>query len=203
MGEDSMVALPDVTMMAVADIRPYWRNPRRIPDEAVAAVAESIQRYGYQQPIVVDPDGVIIVGHTRHAALKKLGVEKVPVYVAHLSEEKAKEYRLVDNRTGEMSGWDHGALVSELREWEASLLETFFPDVDLEVDAINAAVSDVTADDVDRAAEQVVKVKDPGKVLTTEVVCPACFHTFTVRTDSLPGLSRVDLEALGGGDGAG
>src|SRR5690348_363088 len=104
------VALPKTRTLKVADIKPYFRNPRRITEEAVNAVAESIQRYGYVQPITVDSDNVIIVGHTRHRALQKLGVKQVQVYVSDLSEEKAKEYRLIDNRTSEMTTWDHEAL---------------------------------------------------------------------------------------------
>lgn len=189
------VALPETKTVAVEDIKPYWRNPRRIPAEAIEAVATSIREYGYQQPIVVDTDMVVIVGHTRLQALKKLGVTEVPVYVSDLPEAKAKEYRLIDNRTGEMTTWDHSALVLELREFETSLLESFFPDIDLEIGQIKDAVN-VTNEDVAKAEESIKKVKEAETILTTEVVCPSCFHSFKVRTDSLPGLSRNDLNGM-------
>lgn len=186
--------LPEIHTRTLDEITPYWRNPRRISDEAVEAVAESIRRYGYQQPIVVDSDNVIVVGHTRYAALKSLGVSEVPVYVTDLPASKVSEYRLVDNRTGEMSEWDHEALVLELREWEEGLLESFFPDLDLEIGQITDAVT--TDAEVDAAVTEVTRIKDAAPVLTTDVVCPACFHSFKVRTDSLPGLSRNDLAAM-------
>jgi site-specific DNA-methyltransferase (adenine-specific) len=195
MTEPTTAALPVTTTLPIEEIKPYWRNPRRIPPEAVAAVAKSIEDYGYQQPIVVDLENVVIVGHTRLAALKSLGFTHVPVYVSDLPEDKAREYRLVDNRTSEMSSWDHTALVMELREWEQGLLSAYFPDIDLEIDQINSAM-DVTQKDVDDATAKMLEVHGTGKVMTTQVVCPACFHTFEVRTDSLPGLSHQDMAEL-------
>jgi hypothetical protein len=130
-------------------------------------------------------------------AVRQLGWTEVPVYVATLPEAKAKEYRLIDNKTGEMTSWDHSSLVLELREFEQALLETFFPDVDLEIGAINDA-NDVTNRQVEEATAKIGKVAtaDPTATLTTEIVCPACFHSFEVRTRSLPGLSYSDLWEL-------
>ena len=78
-------------------IRPYDKNPRK-NDPAVDAVARSITDYGFRQPIVVDADGVIVVGHTRWKAAQKLGLKQVPVHVADLPPEKAKAYRIADNQ---------------------------------------------------------------------------------------------------------
>ena len=101
----------------ISEIHPYENNPRRISDEAVEKVANSIREFGFQQPIVVDSAHVIIVGHTRLKAAKKLGLETVPVVVAdNLTEEQAKAYRLADNKTGELSEWDDDALLDELEE---------------------------------------------------------------------------------------
>lgn len=100
----------------VTEIKPYERNPRN-NDGAVDAVAASIKEFGWQQPIVVDKDGVIIAGHTRYKAAKKLGCKSVPVVVAdELTEEQVKAYRLADNKTGELAGWDFGSLQTELDE---------------------------------------------------------------------------------------
>ena len=89
----------------ISEIHPHENNPRRISDEAVEKVANSIREFGFQQPIVVDSAHVIIVGHTRLKAAKKLGLETVPVVVAdNLTEEQAKAYRLADNKTGELTG---------------------------------------------------------------------------------------------------
>lgn len=98
----------------IKKVKPYERNPRR-NDNAVDAVAASIREFGFRQPIVVDRDGVIIVGHTRLKAAKKLGMKEVPVLVADdLTEEQVKAYRLADNKTGELAGWDFAALEEEL-----------------------------------------------------------------------------------------
>jgi len=100
-------------------IRPYEKNPRQ-NDQAVEAVARSIREFGFKQPIVVDAQGVIIVGHTRWKAARKLGLEKVPVVVAKdLSPEQAKAYRIADNKTGELATWDYELLPVELGELEA------------------------------------------------------------------------------------
>lgn len=100
----------------IKSIRPYEKNPRR-NDEAVDAVAASIKEFGWQQPIVVDKDGVIIVGHTRYKAAKKLKCDTVPVVVADdLTEDQVKAYRLADNKTGELAEWDTALLGEELAE---------------------------------------------------------------------------------------
>ena len=96
---------------------PYEGNPRVISDAAVEKVALSIGEYGWRQPIVVDEAGVIVAGHTRLLAAKKLGCETVPVHVASgLTPVQVKGLRLMDNRSAEESGWDDSLLVSELDE---------------------------------------------------------------------------------------
>jgi len=99
---------------SIMDIRPYDKNPRKI-SKGVEVVAESIQKYGFQQPIVVDKDGVIIVGHTRYQASKKLNLQSVPVLVADkLNEDQVRAYRIMDNKSGEKTQWDDGLLIEEL-----------------------------------------------------------------------------------------
>ena len=189
-----MIGTPETVLVKIDEIKPYWRNPRRIPQEAIDAVKESLERYGYQQPIVVDADNVIIVGHTRHLAMTELGVEQVEVYRANLPEEKAKEFRLVDNRIGELGQWDHSALVIELREMEEGLLSRFFPEIDLEVAMIKD--EQVTAADVEKATQKALSVKEKATLITTKIECPSCYGIFEVRTESLPGLSWDDLKEL-------
>ena len=101
------------------DIKPYESNPR-LNDSAVDAVAESIRQYGFRQPIVVDGDGVIVVGHTRWKAAQKLGIEKVPVHVAKdLTPEQAKAYRIADNKSAELASWNLDLLKLELADLKA------------------------------------------------------------------------------------
>ena len=104
------------TMRPMAEIKPYERNPRD-NDAAVDAVAESIERFGFRQPIVVDGDGVIVCGHTRWKAATKLGLEKVPVHVAtDLTPEQIRAYRIADNKSGELASWNMELLPLELAE---------------------------------------------------------------------------------------
>lgn len=104
----------EIIKMPIGDIKPYPNNPRR-NDDAVAAVVESIKQCGYCAPIVVDEDGVVLAGHTRLKALKKLGRKEAEVCVkTGMTEEQKKKYRLLDNKTSEIAGWDFDALASEL-----------------------------------------------------------------------------------------
>src|SRR5262245_8871648 len=103
-----------IEMRPIDSIKPYPGNPR-INDEAVAAVAASIREYGFRQPLVVDTDGVLIVGHTRWKAAKSLGLTKVPVHVAKdLTPAQIKAYRIADNKTNELAEWNYDLLPLEL-----------------------------------------------------------------------------------------
>jgi len=180
----SEVTLPEMMVLSVDQIIPYADNARKIPESAIEAVKESIAQYGYVQPIVVDDHGVIVVGHTRFEAMKRLGAEQIEVYVTRLPQDKVREYRLADNRTGELTSWDQQALVLELREFEKSVVARFFPDVDLEVAQARAATA-VTQAELD-AAEAVTAPRETAPVATVDVQCPACRGLFKVRADSLP-----------------
>ncbi len=104
-----------VELRPIDSIRPYEHNPR-LNDGAVAAVARSLSEFRVRQPIVVDKDGVIIVGHTRWKAAKSLGWTEFPVHVAEdMTAEQARAYRLADNRLHELSGWDASLLSAEIK----------------------------------------------------------------------------------------
>lgn len=103
-----------IELRSLAAIRPYESNPR-LNDPAVDAVVKSIREFGFRQPIVVDAADVIIVGHTRWKAAKKLGLEQVPVHVAtDLTPEQIRAYRLADNQTATIADWDMQLLPIEL-----------------------------------------------------------------------------------------
>ena len=96
------------------EIKPYANNPR-INDAAVDDVAESIRQCTYIAPIIIDENGVILAGHTRYKALRKLGYAECEVIeVTGLTEEQKKKYRLYDNKTSEFSDWDQKKLAGEL-----------------------------------------------------------------------------------------
>jgi DNA modification methylase len=103
-----------IELRSIDDVRPYDRNPRK-NDDAVEAVARSLREFGFRQPIVVDAEGTIVVGHTRWKAAKRLGLEKVPVHVAaELTAEQAKAYRIADNQTATIAEWDDALLSDEV-----------------------------------------------------------------------------------------
>jgi DNA modification methylase len=103
-----------IELWKTSDVKPYPGNPRQ-NDSAVDAVAASIKEFGFRQPIVVDTEGVIIVGHTRYKAALKLGLEKVPVHVAKdLTPEQIRAYRIADNQTANLATWDFELLPIEL-----------------------------------------------------------------------------------------
>src|SRR5262245_36458856 len=103
-----------VEFRAIESIKPYEHNPRK-NDAAVDAVARSIKEFGFRQPVVIDAEGIIIVGHTRWKAAQQLGLKEVPVHVAHeLSPEQARAYRLADNASRDQSEWDDPWLIAEI-----------------------------------------------------------------------------------------
>lgn len=121
----------------LSELHPYENNPRK-NDNAVPYVAESIKRYGFKVPIVIDTNGVIVAGHTRYLASIELGLETVPCIVADdLSEEEIKEFRLVDNKTSEFAGWDFDMLESELGElnFDAEAFGFTLP-TDIDIDSL-------------------------------------------------------------------
>jgi DNA modification methylase len=104
-----------VTISPLDKIRPYARNARQIPPRAIDKVAASIREFGWRQPIVVDKDGVIIVGHVRLLAAQKLGLTEAPVHVAlNLTPAQVRAYRLLDNRSHEETSWDADLVGLEL-----------------------------------------------------------------------------------------
>ena len=110
----------------VKDLKPYEKNPR-LNDDAVKYVAESIKEFGFKVPIVIDRDGVIVCGHTRAKAAKKLKLESVPCVVADdLTEEEIKAFRLADNKVGELAEWDLPALDLELADLDFDMSDFGF-----------------------------------------------------------------------------
>lgn len=105
-----------IEYLPVSSLHPYERNAKQHTDDQVKHIANSISEFGFRQPIVVDADNVVVIGHGRLLAAKKLGLDAVPVVRADdLSEAQIKALRLADNKTNE-SGWDFTALEAELDE---------------------------------------------------------------------------------------
>lgn len=106
-----------IEQIPISNISAYSNNARKISDQAVAAVAQSISDFGFNNPILVDSNMVIVAGHTRFLAAKKLKLANVPVVILKdLSEKKAAAFRLIDNRTAQFSEWDLPKLEIELSD---------------------------------------------------------------------------------------
>lgn len=149
------------------ELREYENNPRN-NENAVAAVAASIKEFGFKVPIVVDAAGVIIAGHTRAKAAAQLGLATVPCIVADdLTDEQIRAFRLADNKTGELAGWDFEKLENELAELTGMDMSAF---------------GFVMSDDVDidefftDEEESEKKEKEPQRVQ-----CPHCGEWFEVE----------------------
>ena len=111
----------EVKYLKVKDLIPYENNPRK-NDDAVKPVMVSIQEFGFNTPILVDRNNVIIAGHTRLRAAKRLKMEEVPVIrLEELTEDQAKAYRIADNRTSEFAKWDFGLLEIEMDSIEINM----------------------------------------------------------------------------------
>ena len=103
----------------INSIQPYINNRRKLKDSAIDKVAMSIKEFGFRQPIVVDTNRIIVVGHTRYRASKKLGLKEVPITIAeNLTQEQINAYRIADNRTNEEAEWDLELLKTEIKELE-------------------------------------------------------------------------------------
>lgn len=121
----------NVIEMNVEELIPYENNPRK-NEEAVDKVALSISAFGFKVPLVIDSNNVIVTGHTRLKAAKKLGIKSVPCIKADdLTDEQIKAFRLADNKVAEFSQWDEEKLMEELEilgEVDMSLYGFDFPD---------------------------------------------------------------------------
>lgn len=150
-----------LSTMCIEDIHPYPNNPRR-NDGAVDAVAESIRQCGYVAPIIVDEDGGILAGHTRYKALTELGYKTADVLVkTGMTEEQKKKYRLLDNKTNELAGWDFAMLEDELAELDFEGFDFGFDSAPQE------------ADFADLFEPSEPKEKEPKKIQ-----CPHCGEWF-------------------------
>ena len=152
----------------LSEIKPYENNPRNNED-AVQYVANSLKKFGWKQPIVSDKDGVIVAGHTRYLAAKQLGMKTAPCVIADdLSEEEVKAYRLADNKTAEMAGWNFKLLDIELAEIET-------------LDMADFGFTDYSHDDIDDFFENAEHVEKEEKLHV--ITCPHCGKQITLTKD--------------------
>lgn len=140
----------DIINIALKDLKPYENNPRK-NDDAVKYVAESIKEFGFKVPIVIDKNNVIVAGHTRYKAAKKLKMSEVPCIIADdLTDEQIKAFRLADNKVAEKAEWDFGLLNAELDD---------IIDLDMEL----FGFEDALQDDAEEAVEDEFEVELPAE----------------------------------------
>lgn len=185
-------------ILPLDEIRPYYRNPRRIDDEAVASVQRSIKAYGFNQPIVIDQDNVIVVGHTRYEALKRLGVQRALCLYMEADPAKIAAYRIVDNKTNEFSSWDMGKLSNELRLGDVEKMQKYFNDVNLDemmarIGGSGGVLAHQTDEFTDYDQRRSTMFHDRVNAVQegyVDAMCPQCSSRFTVLRRDL--LTRPD-----------
>lgn len=157
----------NVVYKAVSELTPYSKNAKKHDQKQIDNVAESLRQFGFVQPVVVDKDGVIVIGHCRVLAAKKLGMKEVPcVSVDELTPEQVNALRIVDNKTNE-SKWDFDLLAAGLPELDLSAFDFDFNignNTPFDEDELNELFADAPE-----------KQKEPKKIQ-----CPHCGEWFEV-----------------------
>jgi hypothetical protein len=185
-------AADKVVQKGVVTLIPYDRNPRIHPDDQIRQIADSIERWGWTIPILIDENDNVIAGHGRLYAAQLLGIEKVPCMVAKgWTEDQKRSYVIADNKLAENSEWNTALYYSELKALEDNGVDLAdMLDEDLSMLDFNPSLnptqdnSDVTAEDFDKAQgqmddriESMSNSKSSGGI---EVTCPYCTESFTV-----------------------
>lgn len=156
----------------IKELKPYANNAKLHPNNQIAQLKKSIQDYGYIAPVIVDSDYNIIAGHGRYQALKELDYQDVEVVIAdNLSEDKIKEYRLLDNKLNSNSDYSKKALELELLDLP-NFDYNFF---DFKITNINEDI------DFDFLSEEEIKEVDnniDNEVVSDKRVCPKCGYCF-------------------------
>lgn len=174
----------EIEMVSVDRVKPHPENPRN-NDHAVDALVKAIRKYGFNQPIVVDREGMIVKGHARYDAARMLGMSEVPVIRTDATPKQASADRVLDNKIHDLSKWDNDALVLEMRDVEdavSRVLEEFGTEPYSHYES-----KDVTEEDVDEAEDRMKNgaYKEPTLV---KVVC-ACGEEMYLSRDAVEGLS--------------
>lgn len=184
----------------VIELKAYENNARTHSDEQVDKIAISIQKFGFNSPILIDENHIIIAGHGRLLAAKKLGVFKVPtIMLTGLSDDERKAYTITDNRLSELGEWDHNLLLEEV----SSLLSLDFnlDDIGLDDDFINSLNAyaqyepvlepskhqeEVTDDDMSKKEKKMGEAyQEKSQQNLIEIICPHCAEEFNIDPEAL------------------
>lgn len=184
----------------VIELTPYENNSRTHSEDQVAKIAKSIQEFGFNNPILIDEKGVIVAGHGRLLAAKKLGVFSVPtITLTGLTDDQRKAYLITDNRLAELGDWDHNLLLDEVN----SLMDLDFNLDDIGLDdsfigSLNSyeqymPVLDPSKNQVDITENQVEKqekkmgtaYQEKSEQNLIEIICPHCAEEFNIDPEAL------------------
>lgn len=181
----------DIKVQKTEDLIPYEKNPRHNED-AITAVAKSIEKFGFKVPIVVDASNVIVNGHTRLKAAKYLGLKEVPTIIADdLTPEQIKAFRLADNKVGEIATWDEELLNAELDE---------LADLDFDMTEFGFDLPDIEGEEVEviedefeeeLPAEPISKLGDIYQLGRHRLMCGD--STNSLEVEKLMGNKKADL----------
>lgn len=166
-----------VQEVPIDNVIPYWHNPR-VNDKTVQKLVKSIGEFGFNVPLVVNKDMVIITGHARLKAAKLLGLETVPVNIVNLTDSQAKRYRLADNKIAELSKWEQDALQKELQEI-GDRMELF--DMGFDMSEIDSAIG--TQEEFLEAMEE--QAQDYDDVVVQRATEPQTFYSEGPTEDEL------------------
>ncbi len=157
----------------ISKLKTYDRNPR-LNENAVAPVAKSIQQFGFNQPILLGPDGTICAGHTRYKSAQEIGLENVPVIIAEdLIGNAFVGYNVADNQTAQIAQWDDDLLQTIIAELQADMGDDIVA-LGFDPKTLNDLLTDIDPSGFEPgllADQSSIDRKNP-------VTCPKCGHTW-------------------------
>ncbi|EGO2808973.1 ParB N-terminal domain-containing protein [Enterococcus faecalis] len=177
----------DIKVQKTEDLIPYEKNPRHNED-AITAVAKSIEKFGFKVPIVVDASNVIVNGHTRLKAAKYLGLKEVPTIIADdLTPEQIKAFRLADNKVGEIATWDEELLNAELDE---------LADLDFDMTEFGFDLPDIEGEEVEVIEDEQTTILNFDRPTVNKehpTMKPVALFDYQIKNSSKQGDCILDL----------
>ena len=172
-----------IVMKDISEIKPYVRNPRR-NEKTVELLTELIPKVGFNVPLVIDENGIIVKGHARYTAAIRLGMKQVPCIVSHASEEAIKVDRITDNKIAEYSEWINGAVYDEIESINTDIdFDSLgFPKVEFNEMPVKPMLDSKSHEDDEPETQE---LKAPVKRKYYKFVCKVCGQVMFIPEDTL------------------
>lgn len=181
----------EIKMIKIEDLKPYENNPRN-NDNAVEYVKNSIKKFGFKVPLVIDKNNVIVTGHTRYRASQELGLKEVPCIIADdLTEKQIKAFRIADNKTNDMAEWNDDLLSIELKDVMEDIDMTDFGFGDFELSML---MDDMEPDNYDDELIKEYSSNSDDFLINKRIIIT---YKTPEETEFLKNLIREDEEELG------